>query len=186
LRDIPAKSGKDFFLKLGWAVGSVLAQKNKKPSVVIGKDTRISGYLFESALEAGFLSAGVDVGLLGPMPTPAIAYLTQTYGATAGVVISASHNHFQDNGVKFFSNKGLKFSDQDQRTIEKRLSEPMVSVTSENIGKAIRHQQSLGRYIDFCKHTFDKNIDLSSLNIVVDCARLPGLGNDENQLITIN
>ncbi|CAC9446562.1 phosphoglucosamine mutase [bacterium endosymbiont of Bathymodiolus sp. 5 South] len=160
----------DFFLKLGWAVGSVLAQKNKKPSVVIGKDTRISGYLFESALEAGFLSAGVDVGLLGPMPTPAIAYLTQTYGATAGVVISASHNHFQDNGVKFFSNKGLKFSDQDQRTIEKRLSEPMVSVTSENIGKAIRHQQSLGRYIDFCKHTFDKNIDLSSLNIVVDCA----------------
>ena len=160
----------DFFLKLGWAVGSVLAKKNKKPSVVIGKDTRISGYLFESALEAGFLSAGVDVGLLGPMPTPAIAYLTQTYGATAGVVISASHNHFQDNGVKFFSNKGLKFSDQDQRTIEKRLSEPMVSVTSENIGKAIRHQQSLGRYIDFCKHTFDKNIDLSSLNIVVDCA----------------
>jgi phosphoglucosamine mutase len=160
----------DFFLKLGWAVGSVLAQKNENPSVVIGKDTRISGYLFESALEAGFLSAGVDVGLLGPMPTPAIAYLTQTYGATAGVVISASHNHFQDNGVKFFSNKGFKLSDQDQKAIEKRLSEPMVSVTSENIGKAIRHEQSLGRYIDFCKHTFDKNIDLSSLNIVIDCA----------------
>ncbi|CAC9996572.1 Phosphoglucosamine mutase (EC 5.4.2.10) [uncultured Gammaproteobacteria bacterium] len=160
----------DFFLKLGWAVGSVLAQKNENSSVVIGKDTRISGYLFESALEAGFLSAGVDVGLLGPMPTPAIAYLTQTYGATAGVVISASHNHFQDNGVKFFSNKGFKLSDQDQKAIEKRLSEPMVSVTSENIGKAIRHEQSLGRYIDFCKHTFDKNIDLSSLNIVIDCA----------------
>lgn len=160
----------DFFLKLGWAVGSVLAQKNENPSVVIGKDTRISGYLFESALEAGFLSAGVDVGLLGPMPTPAIAYLTQTYGATVGVVISASHNHFQDNGVKFFSNKGFKLSDQDQKAIEKRLSEPMVSVTSENIGKAIRHEQSLGRYIDFCKHTFDKNIDLSSLNIVIDCA----------------
>jgi phosphoglucosamine mutase len=160
----------DFFLKLGWAVGSVLAQKNENPSVVIGKDTRISGYLFESALEAGFLSAGVDVGLLGPMPTPAIAYLTQTYGATAGVVISASHNHFQDNGVKFFSNKGFKLSDQDQKAIEKRLSEPMVSVTSENIGKAIRHEQSLGRYIDFCKHTFDKDIDLSSLNIVIDCA----------------
>ncbi|MDC9715433.1 MAG: phosphoglucosamine mutase [Gammaproteobacteria bacterium] len=160
----------DFFLKLGWAVGSVLAQKNKNPSVVIGKDTRVSGYLFESALEAGFLSAGVDVGLLGPMPTPAIAYLTQTYGATVGVVISASHNHFQDNGVKFFSNKGFKLSDQDQKDIEKRLSEPMVSVTSENIGKAIRHEQSLGRYIDFCKHTFDKDIDLSSLSIVVDCA----------------
>ncbi len=160
----------DFFLKLGWAVGSVLAQKNENPSVVIGKDTRISGYLFESALEAGFLSAGVDVGLLGPMPTPAIAYLTQTYGATAGVVISASHNHFQDNGIKFFSNKGFKLSDQDQKAIEKRLSEPMVSVTSENIGKAIRHEQSLGRYIDFCKHTFDKDIDLSSLNIVIDCA----------------
>ncbi len=160
----------DFFLKLGWAVGSVLAQKNKNASVIIGKDTRVSGYLFESALEAGFLSAGVDVGLLGPMPTPAIAYLTQTYGATAGVVISASHNSFQDNGVKFFSSQGTKLSDQDQKAIEKRLSEPMVSVSSEKIGKAIRHEQSLGRYIDFCKHTFDKNVDLSSLDIVVDCA----------------
>lgn len=160
----------DFFLKLGWAVGSVLAQKNKNASVIIGKDTRISGYLFESALEAGFLSASVDVGLLGPMPTPAIAYLTQTYGATVGVVISASHNHFQDNGIKFFSNKGFKLSNQDQKDIEKRLSKPMVSVASKNIGKAIRHEQSLGRYIDFCKHTFDKDIDLSSLDIVVDCA----------------
>lgn len=160
----------DFFLKLGWAVGSVLAKKNNYASVVIGKDTRVSGYLFESALEAGFLSAGVDVGLLGPMPTPAIAYLTQTYGATAGIVISASHNHFQDNGVKFFSNQGTKLSDQDQTAIEKRLSEPMVSVNSAKIGKAIRHEQSIGRYIDFCKHTFDKDIDLSSLEIVVDCA----------------
>ncbi|BAS68297.1 phosphoglucosamine mutase [Bathymodiolus septemdierum thioautotrophic gill symbiont] len=160
----------DFFLKLGWAVGSVLAQNHNNPSVVIGKDTRVSGYLFESALEAGFLSAGVDVGLLGPMPTPAIAYLTQTYGATAGVVISASHNHFQDNGVKFFSEKGFKLSDQDQKDIEMRLSQPMVSVSSENIGKAIRHEQSLGRYIDFCKRSFDKKMDLSSLNIVVDCA----------------
>ncbi|WP_369178835.1 phosphoglucosamine mutase [Candidatus Thiodubiliella endoseptemdiera] len=160
----------DFFLKLGWAVGSFLAQNHANPSVVIGKDTRVSGYLFESALEAGFLSAGVDVGLLGPMPTPAIAYLTQTYGATVGVVISASHNNFQDNGVKFFSDKGFKLSDQDQKDIEKRLSEPMVSVSSENIGKAVRHEQSLGRYIDFCKHSFDKDIDLSNLNIVVDCA----------------
>ncbi len=160
----------DFFLKLGWAVGSVLAQNHANPSVVIGKDTRVSGYLFESALEAGFLSAGVDVGLLGPMPTPAIAYLTQTYGATVGVVISASHNNFQDNGVKFFSDKGFKLSDQDQKDIEKRLSEPMVSVSSENIGKAVRHEQSLGRYIDFCKRSFDKDIDLSNFNIVVDCA----------------
>lgn len=160
----------DFFLKLGWAVGSVLAQKIENASVVIGKDTRVSGYLFESALEAGFLSAGVNVGLLGPMPTPAIAYLTQTYGATAGVVISASHNHFQDNGVKFFSNQGTKLSDQDQEVIEKRLSDPMVSVNSEKIGKAIRHDQSLDHYIDFCKHTFDKNLNLSSLEIVVDCA----------------
>lgn len=162
----------DFFLKLGWAVGSVLAQNNDNPSVVIGKDTRVSGYLFESALEAGFLSVGVDVGLLGPMPTPAIAYLTQTYGATAGVVISASHNNFQDNGVKFFSDKGFKLSDQYQKDIEERLQQPMVSVNSENIGKAIRHEQSLGCYIDFCKHSFsfDKGLDLSSLSIVVDCA----------------
>lgn len=160
----------DFFLKLGWAVGSVLAKKIENASVVIGKDTRVSGYLFESALEAGFLSAGVDVGLLGPMPTPAIAYLTKTYGATAGVVISASHNHFQDNGVKFFSNQGTKLSDRYQEIIEKRLSDPMVSVNSEKIGKAIRHDQSLGHYIDFCQHTFDKNLNLSSLEIVVDCA----------------
>jgi len=160
----------DFFLKLGWAVGSVLAQNHTNPSVIIGKDTRVSGYLFESALESGFLSAGVDVGLLGPMPTPAIAYLTQTYAATVGVVISASHNHFQDNGVKFFSDKGFKLSNQDQKDIEERLHQPMVSVSSENIGKAIRHEQSLRRYIDFCKLSFDKNLDLSSLNIVVDCA----------------
>ncbi len=160
----------DFFLKLGWAVGSVLTKKYQDSSVVIGKDTRVSGYLFESALEAGFLSAGVDVGLLGPMPTPAVAYLTQTYGASAGVVISASHNHFQDNGVKFFCDKGFKLSIQDQLDIEKKLTHDMLSVDSENIGKAIRHEQSLGRYIDFCKLSFDKAVNLSSLNIVIDCA----------------
>ena len=159
----------DFFLKLGWAVGSVLSEKGKS-SVVIGKDTRVSGYLFESALEAGFLSAGVDVGLLGPMPTPAIAYLTQAYNATAGVVISASHNHFQDNGVKFFSDKGLKLSSEDQIKIEKKLAEPMKSVSSDKIGKAYRHEQPLGRYIEFCKSTFDRNISLNGLNIVIDCA----------------
>ncbi len=159
----------DFFLKLGWAVGSVLSEKGKS-SVVIGKDTRVSGYLFESALEAGFLSAGVDVGLLGPMPTPAIAYLTQTYNATAGVVISASHNHFQDNGVKFFSAKGLKLSDEDQAKIEQKLTEPMISVSSDQIGKARRHEQPRGRYIEFCKSTFDRLVNLSGLNIVIDCA----------------
>ncbi|MDC9726924.1 MAG: phosphoglucosamine mutase [Candidatus Thioglobus sp.] len=159
----------DFFLKLGWAVGSVLSEQGKA-SVVIGKDTRVSGYLFESALEAGFLSAGVDVGLLGPMPTPAIAYLTQAYNASAGVVISASHNHFQDNGVKFFSSKGLKLSDEDQAKIEQKLNEPMVSVSSSNIGKARRHEQPLGRYIEFCKSTFDRSVNLSGLNIVIDCA----------------
>lgn len=159
----------DFFLKLGWAVGSVLSEKGKA-SVVIGKDTRVSGYLFESALEAGFLSAGVDVGLLGPMPTPAIAYLTQTYNATAGVVISASHNHFQDNGVKFFSAKGLKLNDEDQAKIEQKLTEPMISVSSDQIGKARRHEQPRGRYIEFCKSTFDRLVNLRGLNIVIDCA----------------
>ena len=159
----------DFILKVGWAVGSVLAEKGPA-SVIIGKDTRVSGYLFESALEAGFLSAGVNVGLLGPMPTPGIAYLTRAYGASAGVVISASHNHFQDNGVKLFSNKGLKLNNKTQQAIEEKLSAPMVSVDTASIGKAVRHDQALGRYIEFCKSTFNRAVDLSSLKIVVDCA----------------
>ena len=159
----------DFLLKVGWAVGSVLME-NGPASVIIGKDTRVSGYLFESALEAGFLSAGVNVGMLGPMPSPAIAYLTKAYGATAGVVISASHNHFQDNGVKFFSSQGVKLSDKTQKAIEKKISTPMVSVDSANIGKAVRHDQALGRYIEFCKSTFDRICNLSHLTIVVDCA----------------
>ena len=159
----------DFLLKVGWAVGSVLTE-NGPASVIIGKDTRVSGYLFESALEAGFLSAGVNVGLLGPMPSPAIAYLTKAYGASAGVVISASHNHFEDNGVKFFSSQGIKLSDKTQQAIEKKISTPMVSVDSANIGKAVRHDQALGRYIEFCKSTFDRICNLSHLTIVVDCA----------------
>ena len=159
----------DFLLKVGWAVGSVLIE-NGPASVIIGKDTRVSGYLFESALEAGFLSAGVNVGMLGPMPSPAIAYLTKAYGASAGVVISASHNHFEDNGVKFFSSQGIKLSDQIQEAIEKKISTPMVSVDSANIGKAVRHDQALGRYIEFCKSTFDRICNLSHLTIVVDCA----------------
>ena len=159
----------DFLLKVGWAVGSVLME-NGPSSVIIGKDTRVSGYLFESALEAGFLSAGVNVGMLGPMPSPAIAYLTKAYGASAGVVISASHNHFQDNGVKFFSSQGVKLSNKTQKAIEKKISTPMVSVDSANIGKAVRHDQALGRYIEFCKSTFDRICNLSHLTIVVDCA----------------
>jgi phosphoglucosamine mutase len=159
----------DFLLKVGWAVGSVL-KENGPVSVIIGKDTRVSGYLFESALEAGFLSAGVNVGLLGPMPSPAIAYLTKAYGASVGVVISASHNHFEDNGVKFFSSQGVKLSDKTQKAIEKKISTPMVSVDSASIGKAFRHDQALGRYIEFCKSTFDRTCKLSQLTIVVDCA----------------
>ena len=159
----------DFLLKLGWAVGSVLSAKGQT-SVIIGKDTRVSGYLFESALEAGFLSAGVNVGLLGPMPTPGIAYLTQAYAASVGVVISASHNHYEDNGVKFFSGKGLKLSDTQQRAIEKKLGEPMISVDTKRIGRAIRHDQAIGRYIEFCKSTFNRSIDLSKLTMVIDCA----------------
>ena len=159
----------DFILKVGWAVGSVLRESGSA-SVIIGKDTRVSGYLFESALEAGFLSAGVNVGMLGPMPSPAIAYLTQAFGADAGVVISASHNHFQDNGVKFFSSMGVKLGDDVQKAIEDKLSTPMVSVDSASIGKAKRYGQALGRYIEFCKSTFDKNCDLSNLKIIIDCA----------------
>jgi len=159
----------DFLLKVGWAVGSVLTE-NGPASVISGKDTRVSGYLFESALEAGFLSAGVNVGMLGPMPSPAIAYLTKAYGATAGVVISASHNHFEDNGVKFFSSEGIKLSEKIQQAIEKKISTPMVSVDSARIGKAFRHDQALGRYIEFCKSTFDRICNLSHLTIVVDCA----------------
>ena len=161
----------DFFLKLGWAAGSVFsALKKGNTRVVIGKDTRISGYMLESALEAGFLSAGIDVGLLGPMPTPAVAYLTLTYRATAGVVISASHNCFLDNGVKFFSEKGLKLDGKVQTDIEKKLKESFINKDSDNIGKAYRHEQPRGRYIEFCKSTFDRSISLSELNIIIDCA----------------
>lgn len=160
----------DILLKVGWAVGSVLKEQNENASVIIGKDTRVSGYLFESALEAGFLSAGVNVGMLGPMPSPAIAYLTQAFSATAGVVISASHNPYQDNGVKFFSSKGVKLNDETQKAIEKKISMPMSSVGSASIGKARRFEQALGRYIEFCKSTFDKSCDLSNLKIIIDCA----------------
>ncbi len=159
----------DFFLRLGWAVGKVLS-KYDNPTVVIGKDPRISGYMLESALQAGFTSAGVDVVLIGPMPTPAVAYLTKTYHATAGAVISASHNSYTDNGIKFFSNLGFKLSNSNQKEIEAMLDKPMLSVASEQIGKAKRADQAEGRYIEFCKSTFNKKLSLSGLKIILDCA----------------
>ena len=159
----------DWILKLGWAVGSVLAHK-RRGKVLIGKDTRISGYMFESALEAGLASAGVDTYLLGPIPTPGIAYLTRTLKADAGIVISASHNPFYDNGIKFFSAQGLKLSDQLELKIEEQLAKPMFTVESRKIGKAIRVNDAAGRYIEFCKSTFPQEYSLEGLKIVVDCA----------------
>lgn len=160
----------DFFLKLGWAVGCVLASsKNGNPGrVLIGKDTRISGYMFEAALEAGLISAGVDVGLLGPMPTPAIAYLTRTYKAAAGIVISASHNPYEDNGIKLFSTDGTKLSDELELAIEAQLDLPMH--LAERLGKAERLEDVRGRYIEFCKGTLPWGFNLKGLHIVLDCA----------------
>jgi phosphoglucosamine mutase len=159
----------DWILKLGWAFGSVISTK-KRGKVLIGKDTRISGYMFESALEAGLASAGIDTYLLGPIPTPGIAYLTRTLQADAGIVISASHNPYYDNGIKFFSSKGLKLSDKVELIIEEQLSKPMVTVESSRIGKAIRLNDAAGRYIEFCKSTFPQEYSLEGLKIVVDCA----------------
>ncbi len=159
----------EFMLKLGWAVGRVLANGHRK-KVIIGKDTRISGYMLESALEAGLSAAGVDVRLLGPMPTPAIAYLTQTLRANAGVVISASHNLFEDNGIKFFSADGSKLPDSVELAIEAELDKPMQIVSSALLGKAMRIDDAPGRYIEFCKSTIPSLTRLSGLKIVVDCA----------------
>lgn len=158
-----------FMLKLGWAVGRVLG-RGRRGRVVIGKDTRISGYMFESALEAGLSAAGIDVRLLGPMPTPAIAYLTRTLHACAGIVISASHNPHYDNGIKFFSAEGTKLPDEIEAAIERELEEDMVTVPSERLGKAERVDDARGRYIEYCKSTFPTRMDLRGLKIVVDCA----------------
>jgi phosphoglucosamine mutase len=161
----------EFILKLGWAAGKVLAgQGEGRPSVVIGKDTRISGYLFESALEAGFSAAGVDVKLLGPMPTPAVAHLTRSLGAIAGVVISASHNPYEDNGIKFFSGQGEKLDDELQAAIETSLDEPLVQVPPNRLGKASRVEDAIGRYIEYCKATVPYGTRLDGLSMVVDCA----------------
>lgn len=162
----------EFFLKLGWAAGRVLAKDNgnHRGKVLIGKDTRISGYMFESALEAGLAAAGVDTHLLGPMPTPAIAYLTRTLRAQAGIVISASHNPHQDNGIKFFSSAGHKLDDALEDAIEAMLDSPLETVDSEHLGKAFRVSDADGRYIEFCKSTVPMRTSLKGLRIVLDCA----------------
>ena len=159
----------DFVLKLGWAVGRVLAGDGNR-KVVIGKDTRISGYMFESSLEAGLAAAGVDTLLLGPMPTPGIAYLTRTLHANAGIVISASHNPFDDNGIKFFSAEGTKLPDEVELAIEAELDKDMQTQDSAHLGKAARVSDAAGRYIEFCKSTFSPKLNLNGLKIVVDCA----------------
>jgi len=159
----------DFIMKLGWAAGRVLG-KGEQSKVLIGKDTRISGYMFESALEAGLSAAGVDIMLLGPMPTPGIAYLTRTLRADAGIVISASHNPYYDNGIKFFSAQGLKLADEVELAIEAELDKDMEIVAPNALGKAGRVNDAVGRYIEFCKSTIPSRISLSGLKIVVDCA----------------
>jgi len=159
----------DFMLKLGWAAGRVLgAEQGSK--ILIGKDTRISGYMIESALEAGLSAAGVDIQLLGPMPTPAIAYLTRTLKAQAGIVISASHNPFADNGIKFFSAEGTKLADDVEHAIEAELQKEIACCESAVLGKASRVSDAPGRYIEFCKNTFPAELNLKQLKIVVDCA----------------
>ncbi len=164
----------EFILKLGWAVGRVfsrLATNNEVvPRVIIGKDTRISGYMFESALEAGLVAAGVNVSLIGPMPTPAIAYLTRTFHCTAGIVISASHNPYYDNGIKFFSAEGKKLPDDIELAIEQELLLPMQTVDSANLGKVSRIEDAAGRYIEYCKSTVPSEFQLQGKKIVVDCA----------------
>jgi len=163
----------EFFVKLGYAAGIVLTRscKNKKkPIVVIGKDTRISGYMLESALESGFSSAGVDVLLTGPIPTPAIAFLTKSLGAQIGVVISASHNSFEDNGIKFFSDLGVKLPDNIELQIEALLDKEINSIPPNEIGKARRIDDAIDRYVSFCKSTVDSNFSLKNLKIVLDCA----------------
>ncbi len=159
----------EFVLKLGWAVGKVLANGHQS-LVLIGKDTRISGYMLESSLQAGLSAAGVDIRLVGPMPTPAIAYLTRTLRASAGIVISASHNPYYDNGLKFFSGDGLKLPDSVEMEIERRMEEPLEVVSSDKLGKAERITDATGRYIEFCKSTIPTADALHGLKIVVDCA----------------
>ena len=159
----------EFVMKIGWAAGKVLSRKNRG-FVVIGKDTRISGYMFESALEAGLAAAGLDVMLLGPMPTPAIAHLTRAQRASAGIVISASHNPYHDDGVKFFNGLGFKLADETEKAIEDMIDSPLEMVDSVQLGKASRMDDAKGRYIEFCKSSIPFNANLRGMKIVVDCA----------------
>src|SRR5690554_561415 len=162
----------DFVIKLGWALGHYFASQNKGETcrILIGKDTRISGYMFESALQAGIVAAGVNVSLLGPMPTPAIAYLTRTLSAQAGIVISASHNPYHDNGIKFFAADGTKFSDEAELAIESYLDIPLKTVSSDKLGKVSRINDAAGRYIEYCKSTVPIGFSLRGLRLVIDCA----------------
>lgn len=159
----------EFVLKLGWAAGKVLARHGSR-KIIIGKDTRISGYMLESALEAGLAAAGLSASFTGPMPTPAVAYLTRTFRAEAGIVISASHNPFYDNGIKFFSIDGAKLPDDVEEAIEAEMEKPLTCVESSELGKASRIVDAAGRYIEFCKGTFPSELSLNGLKIVVDCA----------------
>ncbi|UUE10586.1 phosphoglucosamine mutase [Dickeya ananatis] len=159
----------DFVLKLGWAAGKVLARHGSR-KIIIGKDTRISGYMLESALEAGLAAAGLSASFTGPMPTPAVAYLTRTFRAEAGIVISASHNPYYDNGIKFFSIDGTKLPDEVEEAIEAEMEKPLTCVESAELGRASRIVDAAGRYIEFCKSTFPSELSLNGLKIVVDCA----------------
>ena len=161
----------DFMLKLGWATGKVFAATNgSRPTVVIGKDTRVSGYMLESALQAGLVAAGANVKLLGPLPTPGIALLTRSQKADAGIVISASHNPYYDNGIKFFNGQGSKLSDEQELQIEAMIDSPMETVDSDQLGKASRIADAAGRYIEYCKSTFPDELSLKGLKLVIDCA----------------
>lgn len=165
----------DFVMRLGYAAGKVLLGQSEmpageRPAVLIGKDTRLSGYMLESALEAGFSAAGVDVCLVGPLPTPAVAYLTRALRLQAGIVISASHNPYYDNGIKFFSSQGAKLPDDVEKAIEAGIDEPMVCVPPAELGRVRRIDDARGRYIEFCKSTFPNDLDLRGLKIVADCA----------------
>ena len=159
----------DFVMQLGWAAGQVI-KREEGAKVLIGKDTRISGYMFESALEAGLSAAGVDVRLLGPMPTPAVAYLTRTFHAQAGIVISASHNAYADNGIKFFSSSGSKLGDDIELEIESYLKKPMTTAETDQIGKVSRIEGARGRYIEFCKSSIPYTMEFNGLKVVLDCA----------------
>ena len=165
----------DFVMRLGYSAGRVLLDQSEmppgeRPAVLIGKDTRLSGYMLESALEAGFSAAGVEVCLVGPLPTPAVAYLTRALRLQAGIVISASHNPYYDNGIKFFSAQGTKLPDDMERAIEEGIDGPMVCVPPAELGRVKRIEDARGRYIEFCKSTFPNDLDLRGLKIVVDCA----------------